>query len=54
MILFTYELARRLEGTRVTVNAVHPGLVSTNLSSNSSGCIPFEWYEITQKNIYNP
>ncbi len=42
-ILFTYELARRLEGTRVTVNAVHPGLVSTNLSSNSSGFAKFVW-----------
>lgn len=30
-ILFTTELSRRLEGTDVTVNAVHPGAVSTNL-----------------------
>ena len=29
-LLFTYELARRLEGTGVTVNAVTPGPVSTN------------------------
>ncbi len=29
-ILFTYELARRLEGTGVTVNAVHPGFVDSN------------------------
>ena len=29
-VLFTYELARRLEGTGVTVNAVHPGFVNTN------------------------
>lgn len=29
-ILFTRELARRLEGTEVTANAVHPGLVKTN------------------------
>jgi NAD(P)-dependent dehydrogenase (short-subunit alcohol dehydrogenase family) len=29
-ILFTYELARRLQGTGVTVNAVHPGFVHTN------------------------
>jgi NAD(P)-dependent dehydrogenase (short-subunit alcohol dehydrogenase family) len=30
-LLFTYELSRRLAGTGVTVNAVHPGLSKTNL-----------------------
>ncbi len=30
-ILFTYELARRLEGSGVTVNALHPGAVATDL-----------------------
>lgn len=30
-VLFTYELARRLEGTGVTANALHPGLVRTNI-----------------------
>ncbi len=30
-ILFTYELARRLEGTSVTANCLHPGVVNTNL-----------------------
>ncbi len=30
-VLFTYELARRLEGTGVTVNCLHPGMVATNL-----------------------
>ena len=34
-LLFTYELARRLEGTGVTVNALHPGLVATNLLKNN-------------------
>ena len=34
-ILFTYELARRLEGTGVTVNALHPGLVRTNIGRNN-------------------
>ncbi|XP_037043902.1 retinol dehydrogenase 12-like isoform X1 [Bradysia coprophila] len=30
-VLFTKSLAKRLEGTGVTVNAVHPGIVRTNL-----------------------
>lgn len=34
-ILFTRELARRLEGTDVTVNALHPGFVATNFAKNT-------------------
>lgn len=34
-VLFTYELARRLEGARVTANALHPGLVATNFLTNN-------------------
>ena len=34
-ILFTYELSRRVEGTGVTVNAYHPGLVATNFLGNN-------------------
>lgn len=30
-LLFTYELARRLDGSAVTVNAVHPGHVATDI-----------------------
>lgn len=30
-LMFTFELARRLEGTGITVNAVHPELVRTDL-----------------------
>lgn len=29
-LYFTYELARRLKGSSVTVNALHPGFVATN------------------------
>jgi NAD(P)-dependent dehydrogenase (short-subunit alcohol dehydrogenase family) len=34
-ILFTYELARRLEGSGVTVNCAHPGAVATGLGANN-------------------
>ena len=30
LILFTYELARRLDGTGVTANCLHPGAVATD------------------------
>jgi retinol dehydrogenase 12 len=33
-LLFTYELARRLQGTAVTVNALHPGWAATNIAAN--------------------
>jgi NAD(P)-dependent dehydrogenase (short-subunit alcohol dehydrogenase family) len=32
-VLFTYELARRLQGTSVTANALHPGVVRTALGA---------------------
>lgn len=38
-MLFTYELARRLEGTGVTVNAVRPGPVATNFGKNGNSLI---------------
>ena len=34
-LLFTRELARRLAGSGVTVNAVHPGVVRTELGQNN-------------------
>ncbi len=33
--MFTRELARRLEGTGVTANSVHPGFVASNLAHDS-------------------
>src|SRR5512147_493809 len=38
-ILFTMELARRLEGTGVTVNALHPGFVATGFAKNNGKVI---------------
>lgn len=36
-ILFTYELARRLERTSVTANCLHPGVVATKLLDDYMG-----------------
>ena len=36
-VLFTYELARRLHGTAVTANALHPGVVSTSFGAEDPG-----------------
>ncbi len=36
-ILFTYALARRLAGTGVTANCLHPGVVSTGFGKNNPG-----------------
>jgi retinol dehydrogenase-14 len=35
-IVFTYELARRLEGRGVTANCLHPGVVATNFGTSGS------------------
>jgi retinol dehydrogenase-12 len=40
-ILFTRELARRLEGKNVTVNAVHPGVVRTRFGETGSALLRF-------------
>jgi NAD(P)-dependent dehydrogenase (short-subunit alcohol dehydrogenase family) len=31
LVLFSYELSRRLEGSGITVNVLHPGVIRTNL-----------------------
>jgi len=38
-LMYTYALDRRLEGTNVTVNALHPGFVRTNFGRNSFGIL---------------
>lgn len=34
-ILFTHELAKRLQGTNVTANCLHPGMVATNFGNGN-------------------
>jgi NAD(P)-dependent dehydrogenase (short-subunit alcohol dehydrogenase family) len=36
-VLFAYALARRLKGTRVTSNALHPGFVASSFGHNNRG-----------------
>jgi NAD(P)-dependent dehydrogenase (short-subunit alcohol dehydrogenase family) len=36
-VMFTYELARRLRGSTVTANALHPGVVSTGFGAEDPG-----------------
>jgi NAD(P)-dependent dehydrogenase (short-subunit alcohol dehydrogenase family) len=37
VVLFTYELARRLQGTGVTANCLHPGFVATHIGQSDAG-----------------
>ncbi len=39
LVLFTYELARRLQGAGVTANCLHPGFVATNIGQNGVGSV---------------
>jgi NAD(P)-dependent dehydrogenase (short-subunit alcohol dehydrogenase family) len=39
MVLFTYELARRLRVTGVTANCVHPGAAATKLARGDAGLL---------------
>jgi NAD(P)-dependent dehydrogenase (short-subunit alcohol dehydrogenase family) len=38
-VMFTYALARRLNGTGVTTNALHPGAVATGFGQSSNGIV---------------
>jgi retinol dehydrogenase-12 len=40
-ILFTAELARRLEGTSVTTNSLHPGVIASGFARNNEGIVGF-------------
>ena len=58
-IYFTRELARRLAGERITVNAVHPGLIFTNLGiGNNPGPLKavlgraWSWFSIDESEGY--
>jgi retinol dehydrogenase 12 len=52
-IMFTYELARRLEGTNVVANALHPGFVATNFGRNNRS-ITAMFFRIAQLAAISP
>lgn len=39
IVLFTYELSRRLQGNQVTANSLHPGVVSTAFGAEDPGTV---------------
>lgn len=43
LLLFTGELARRLDGSRVTANAVHPGFVNSRFGRNNGAVVGGFW-----------
>jgi NAD(P)-dependent dehydrogenase (short-subunit alcohol dehydrogenase family) len=51
-LYFTFELARRLKGGRVVVNALHPGLVATGFGHNNPN--PPAWLQRAQRNAISP
>jgi retinol dehydrogenase-12 len=40
-ILFSRELARRLSGTGITANSLHPGVIATGFGTNNGGLLGF-------------
>lgn len=48
-VLFAYEMARRLQGSRITSNALHPGVIGTKLlrSGFGAGGAPIEQGALT-------
>ncbi len=47
-IAFSYELAKRLVGTGVTANCLHPGVVRTNFGSQTGGLFGMVWSKLAR------
>lgn len=47
LILFTYELARQLQGSGITVNALHPGVIASNFDQGLGSFSRRGWKLIT-------
>jgi len=48
--LFSLELARLLKGTRITSNALHPGLIATNIVRDESAIVRYGFSLLTRIN----
>jgi NAD(P)-dependent dehydrogenase (short-subunit alcohol dehydrogenase family) len=51
LLMFTYELSRRLKGSRITANALHPGTVASNLGSDNG--FVRGWLRVRVRNLVN-
>lgn len=49
-VLFTYELNRRLAGTRVRAFAVDPGLVDTDMGQKGTGLLASTFWKLRRRN----
>ncbi len=54
MVLCTYALARRLAGTSITVNTLHPGLTATNIVNNVAPPIARPFVGIIKRFLQTP
>lgn len=52
-LYFTYELARRVDGKGVTANALHPGVVATNLG-HTDGWLVSSFFRLIQLGAISP
>jgi NAD(P)-dependent dehydrogenase (short-subunit alcohol dehydrogenase family) len=53
-ILFTRELARRLEGSGVTANSLHPGFVNTRFGESSNPSFGSRVFQVLKKFALSP
>jgi retinol dehydrogenase-13 len=53
-LLTTWEFADRLEGTGVTINAMHPGDVKTNIGNNNGPLYRWFLHHVTWHTLKDP